>query len=222
MDIKKIVGTETSYMTDIIASFKSEFLKRGSVKASPQYEYFLSEVSSSFMETSLEDEYEEKIRALRKLQRDGLVMSFEERVYSRENGDWLYAVCKIDEDKLVNDSNKSPAKKLNLAEHKIVFEPETSKLIIGDVVIDIPEYKKEYSILEHLFLHCKKGQVVDWEILHEAITGTSSESIDKEKIESEQRSIRDAIGRTNERVAAACATQDRLLKWSEKTVKRNY
>ena len=112
--------TLNEYIKEAVAFFKSEYSLMGNVKGF-QYEYFLSEVHAlAGQELVYDKEYPLRREALEKLRKVGIVKEHTEQTNHAENGDWLYAICTIDEDKLTGAtadqtaSGRSPLLMLHL------------------------------------------------------------------------------------------------------------
>ena len=62
------------------------------------------------------------------------------------------------------------------------------------------------------------GEFVDWSIIHQEMTGVA-EGVGDEK---DKKAVRDTMDRLNKRVQEVIGTDDELLGWENKSIRRNY
>lgn len=113
--------------------------------------------------------------------------------------------------------------KIKLSDHEMSFDEETSQLKVGDLcAVDFPAFKNEYYIMKELFVAQRKGIVVDWDVLHEAMSGGDSEAMGAREPNKQKKTVQDAVRAINTRVKNKCNTDDDLLKPEIHSIKRLY
>ena len=112
--------------------------------------------------------------------------------------------------------------KLKLSEYEISFDDETAELHIGDfLTVGFPPHKNEHYVMRKLFSQ-RKNEAIDWQNVYEAMTNTVSTTTKGEEVEKQKKSVKDAVRAINARVKEVCNTENDLLLWETKCVKRLY
>lgn len=203
--------------------------------------------------------------AIERLKEIGFVTEFkiDERVVDDYGNIDDYAICKIDESKLIKEEapeatnagvqdvaekvikyehvhrfensiqekaislsfeqEKAEEKQqIKLSNYQLSFDDESAQLLIGDYTkVSFPPHKNEHYVMRKLFSH-KKSEVVDWQEVYEAMTHTKSDTTNTKEIEKQKKSVKDAVIAINERVKSIAKTENNLLLWKLKTIKRLY
>ncbi len=116
--------------------------------------------------------------------------------------------------------NKSEPK-LYLKNIDISYEDDSAILIIEGKKCQMPPYKNEHYFCRAMYEH-KKGEVVDWSILWEKMTGYDATLITPEAKKENWRTVYDTVNALNKRIKECLKTDDDLFIWKEKTIRRNY
>jgi len=111
--------------------------------------------------------------------------------------------------------------KVKLSEQSISFDDETAILHVGKVLVRFPSHKKEHYILRHLF-ECRIDEAIDWELVHETVSGNPQDKIKKEDTVKLKRSIRDGVAAINLRVTETINTDSQLLSMKDNAVIRHF
>lgn len=97
----KRAPTAHEIIIETLASFKKAYQQRYSINGFT-YEYFLIELYAPIEEIErYDEEYRERRTALNNLIGSGVIIECTETVLSNEHGNFLYAECKLNEDKLM-------------------------------------------------------------------------------------------------------------------------
>jgi hypothetical protein len=110
---------------------------------------------------------------------------------------------------LKNESNNS---KINLSDFEVIFNDTKPALLIGDKECPLPPFKNEHYLCREMF-KIPKNEFIDWSLISERMD--KSENI-------KMRSIQDALYALNDRVKEIIGTDDNMLSWQNKSIKRNY
>jgi hypothetical protein len=122
---------------------------------------------------------------------------------------------------LVQEQTKDKIK-IKLSDYEITFDDETAQLHIGDFnPVSFPSHKNEHYVLRKLFSQRKK-EAIDWQDIYEEMTHSKSETTDKEKIQKQKRSVKDAVLAINKRIKEVSGTDCNLIQWETKCAKRLY
>ncbi len=115
--LDKKYKSPTDYILEALNFFKNEYNK---VKLpNLTYEYFLGELEAAPDEHESE-EYQNRLKAVKRLKDANFITEYELGVENTENGIYGMAICKIDENKII-DTNQAPATETKVKElvHKI-------------------------------------------------------------------------------------------------------
>jgi hypothetical protein len=237
--IKNKIKTSADYIHEILNHFKNEYNKH-KISGLP-YEYCLGEVCLT--PDYYSDEYSNSLKAVEALVEAGFIKEYKIEELNNENGSWAIAVCKIDENKII-ESKQQPMSlkiiempelkiqgvgsqkevdditKINLSDNSISFDDDKAKIIIGKKECQLPAYKNEHYFCRAIFQH-PVNEFVDWSIIFENMDKTLNSGNKKDSTK-DKRSIQDAMYAINKRIKGVVNTDDDLFAWKDKSVKRNY
>lgn len=171
---------------------------------------------------------------------DGLILSMEDESSMTDDEKILESITALVADHRAKKAKPTPNKeqvqkieilhkrekeeigKVKLSDCDISFDDETAKLKVGSApAISFPSHKKEHLILRHMF-GCRIDEAIDWELVHETISGHPQDKINKDDIEKLKRSIRDGVLAINNRITETLNTESRLLSMQNNSVIRHY
>lgn len=147
---KEVYKTYTDYLSEAINFFKNEY---GKVKIPGlQYEYFLGEFLGG---SEYSDEYYDKLKVAKRLKEAGVIREYKIEPFSNEDGIWIYALCKIDENKLFQKEKSSGV------------EPKAQDLVHKIEITAMPELTVKNTEENTLIkgkkrLHLPRFQPTDW------------------------------------------------------------
>ncbi len=126
---------------------------------------------------------------------------------------------KIKEDK----GNKKPSKKISLKGKDIKFDEAKPAIIIDHKSYPLPPAKNEDFLCRVMFSR-PIGEFVDWSIIYREITGIGKEKQDDNEIgnDKNKKTTRDTMDRLNKRFQEILNTEDQILSWENKSIKRNF
>lgn len=159
-------------------------------------------------ETEMTDDEKrlEKITSLISQKRNKEVVSEKEKV---ERVEILHKYEKVEE-----------KPKIKLSDFQVSFDNETAQVKVGDFcTVDFPPHKNEHYLLRSVF-SVRKNEAVDWQTIYEAINNTKSETLNKQEIEKQKKSVNDTVRSINKKVKEVCNTDSNLLLWETKCLKR--
>jgi hypothetical protein len=107
--------------------------------------------------------------------------------------------------------------KISLVGKRVWFDDAKSTIFINTTACPLPPAKSEDYLARAMF-NRPVAEPVDWSIIHQEMTGNSE--VIGSKID--QKSLRDTMGRLNERIKEVVCTDDRLLSWKNKSICRNF
>jgi hypothetical protein len=100
---------------------------------------------------------------------------------------------------------------------KVLFIDNEAVLKIGNKKCHIPPSSHMHSLCRVVFRHTL-NEPVDWSIIYEEMTGNK----EGENFKKDKKSVYDTLDRINKAVKKCLNTDDELLSWDRKTIKRNY
>lgn len=126
-------------------------------------------------------------------------------------------------DEILNNEklkNIRPLDKISLSGKNITFNDGSSTIFVGKSSCQLPFAKNEHCFARVMITRHPVGEFVDWSDIYKEITGDEPDSI--EDIKKNQKMVRDTMDRLNNRIKATFNTDDELLSWENRSIKRNY
>lgn len=128
-------------------------------------------------------------------------------------------ITKIPPLKMQGEREDNMQKKKNTLKDKTIeFDEALPAILVNGKPCALPPAKNE-ACLSRVMFGRRIGEFVDWSVIYNEMTG-----IDKDVIgdENNKKSVRDTMSRLNKRVREIIGTDDELLSWGNKSIKRNY
>ena len=107
--------------------------------------------------------------------------------------------------------------KISLTGTGVQFDDTKPAILVGARACPLPPAKNEEYLARAMFSR-PVGEFVDWSIIHQEMTGVA-EVVGDEK---DKKAVRDTMDRLNKRVQEVIGTDDELLGWENKSIRRNY
>lgn len=118
--------------------------------------------------------------------------------------------------KVASNIHKTLMTKRNLADAEISFDDNKTTLMFGSSTCSLPPFANEHYLCRAMFSY-PKLEPVDWSTIYEKMFGLEHVN-DNENL----RTVQDAMYAVNDRINEVFNTDDKLFKWENKTIRRNF
>ena len=127
-------------------------------------------------------------------------------------------IAKIPTLKIKGETSKSVKQKgaISLKGRKVSYDESKSTIFVDNKACPLPPAKNEDYLARAMFKRLI-DEPVDWSIIYEEMSGDEAKNS-----EINRKSVRDTMDRLNKRVKKIIGTNDELLTWENKTLKRKF
>lgn len=113
----------------------------------------------------------------------------------------------------------------SLKESDVKFDDNIPAIFVDDVRCDLPPFKNEHFLCRVMFAR-RVGEATDWSTVYEEMEsrGPASQGAGKatKTAAQEEQTVKDAVHALNERLQEVTGTEEQILTWSKKTIRRNF